>query len=203
MSNRFDAIYATNEWKHGSGEGSLPPHNASYMSFLQRFLAERQIKSVVDMGCGDWQFSKDIDWSSIAYRGYDVAEAVIARNVQLYSRGGVTFHHYSGAPAELPSADLLIVKDVLQHLPDAAITSFLKHVPRYKYVLVTNCINPRGTTVNHDIALGDFRYLDIRLPPFSVPATEVLRYSKQKNPIKRILRRFEWSKVVLLIAVGN
>ncbi|MDB5876153.1 MAG: class SAM-dependent methyltransferase [Ramlibacter sp.] len=203
MLNRFDAIYAANEWKHGSGEGSLPKNSVEYMSFLQTFLAERQIKSVVDMGSGDWQFSKHLDWTSIRYIGFDVAATVIARNQELYSKDNVTFCHYSGEPAELPSADLLIAKDVLQHLPNAGVTSFLQNLERFKYVLVTNCINPHGKTMNHDIDLGGFRYLDIRLPPFDIKATEVLRYSRQKNPIKRLLRHFEWTKVVLLIARGH
>lgn len=57
MSKRFEEIYATNEWGHGSGEGSLPVHTRGYVAFLQAFLAEKNITSVVDMGCGDWQFS--------------------------------------------------------------------------------------------------------------------------------------------------
>lgn len=204
MINRFDDIYATNAWGHGSGEGSLPIHNSGYVSYLESFLLRQNIDSVVDMGCGDWQFSKSIHWRDVRYDGFDVASSVVANNQQAYSTERIRFHLYSGDPSELPSADLLIAKDVLQHLPNNFILNFLSHLPRFKFALLTNCINPRGQTVNRDIEAGDFRYLDLRLPPFNLKAAEVFSFTKSVNLfqplnlLKHIVRGPEWRKAVLL-----
>jgi len=199
MSKRFEEIYATNEWGHGSGEGSLPVHTRGYVAFLQAFLAENSITSVVDMGCGDWQFSRSIQWGNIRYRGYDVVRSVIEENTRKYSAPNISFHLYSGNADELPPADLLISKDVLQHLSDNTITKVLPSLNRFRYSLLTNCVNPNGTTVPSDIADGGFRYLDLRLPPFNLAADEVYCFNNAMNPIERIFKGPRWKKRVLLI----
>ena len=55
LNNRFVDIYANNEWGSGSGQGSLDVHTKGYQNFLQYFLEQKNISSVVDMGCGDWR----------------------------------------------------------------------------------------------------------------------------------------------------
>ena len=92
------------------------------------------------MGCGDWQFSRLIDWSGMTYDGFDVVDSVIAINSKKYALPNVRFHAYTGNPKELPSADLLIAKDVLQHLSNDAIGVFIAEMKKYKFVLLTNCI---------------------------------------------------------------
>jgi len=199
MSNRFEQIYATNEWGSGSGEGSLPVHTRGYVDFLQSFLIENRITSVVDMGCGDWQFSRSIQWGNINYRGYDVVRSVIEENRRKYSAPNISFHLYSGNAEEFPPADLLISKDVLQHLSNDSVSKVLPCLDRFKYSLLTNCVNPRGRTVPTDIADGDFRYLDLRLPPFNLSAKEVYSFNNSMNPIERLFKGPRWTKVVLLV----
>ena len=115
MQQRFEQIYATSEWGSGSGEGSAPIHTRGYARFLRRFLRTRRIRSVVDLGCGDWQFSRLIDWTGIEYRGYDIVPDVVERNDRMFSAPNVRFQHFSKNWSELPDSDLLIVKDVVQH----------------------------------------------------------------------------------------
>lgn len=199
MTSRFDEIYASNQWKYGSGEGSRTIHTKGYINFLNTFLRDRSVTSVVDMGCGDWQFSRYVDWGDIAYKGYDVVESVITANQKAYQQSNIQFLIYSGDPNELPAADLLIVKDVLQHLSDKTIQMFLPNVKKYKYTLITNCVNPKGPTISEDTEDGGFRYLDLRLPPYNLQATEVYAFSKKENPIKLLYRKPRWKKKVLLV----
>ena len=80
MKNEFENIYLNNIWEHGSGEGSLPIHTKGYAHFLENFLTTYNINSVVDMGCGDWQFSRLINWGDAMYQGYDIVQSVIESN---------------------------------------------------------------------------------------------------------------------------
>lgn len=51
---------------------------APRIEFVRRFIKENSIKSVVDLGCGDWQFSPYIYHDLfVAYVGYDVVLPVI------------------------------------------------------------------------------------------------------------------------------
>lgn len=199
MKNVFEQIYANNDWGHGSGEGSLAIHVQPYVGFLQRFLRRKRLASVVDFGCGDWQFSQAIDWGTIEYRGYDIVPAVIAANRVRFSTPRISFHEIGTDLSALPSADLLIVKDVLQHWSDESVTRFLPVLSRYRYALVTNCVNPAGLTENLPIADGDFRYVDIRLSPFRVDAREVFSFSNYRAFPGRLFERPRWVKKVLLV----
>jgi hypothetical protein len=139
------------------------------------------------------------------YKGYDVAPVVVSTDSQRFSRPNVSFYLYSGNPTELPAADLLIVKDVLQHLPNRMIFDFLPILKQYRYALITNCTNPKNEDdVNHDIDIGGFHYLDLRKPPFNVDAQLVYTFCKidlgLKSKVKALLRGYpSWKKLVLLV----
>ena len=81
----FSNIYKNKIWGENnigegwSGSGSSLQQTIKYREFLQKFLADHQIKSVVDVGCGDWTFSRAIDWTGIDYKGFDVVEDVIKK----------------------------------------------------------------------------------------------------------------------------
>lgn len=199
MKTVFERIYANNDWGHGSGEGSLPGHVGPYVAFLRKFLRRNGIRSVVDFGCGDWQFSRLIDWRGIDYRGYDVAGAVISANRSRYQSEHISFHEVAENPGNLPPADLLIVKDVLQHWSDGAIFDFLPRLSRFRFALITNCVNPAGPTENLPIADGGFRYLDLRLAPFRLAAREVLSFSNDRPLRERLFGKPRWTKIVLLV----
>jgi len=57
----FARHYETDAWIGGSGIGSHAVNTQGYVRFLQRFIRANGVKSVVDFGCGDWQFSRAID----------------------------------------------------------------------------------------------------------------------------------------------
>lgn len=200
MSTAFENIYTTDEWGCGSGQGSLPEYTRGYAAYLERFIRDHGVRSVVDVGCGDWQFSRYIDWGSATYHGLDVVGSVIERNQQEFAREGVEFSHYSGDPSEAPAADLLICKDVLQHLADDYVHDFLPILDQYRYALITNCVDPKGAAVNaHDIEDGGFRYLDLRRPPFGLQAEEVFTFEKPMHPLRRLFQKPKWQKRVLLV----
>ena len=199
MKEHFEEIYSENKWRYGSGVGSLPKHNQGYIKFLQQFLKIKNIQSVVDFGCGDWQFSRFIDWSGVQYQGYDIVESVVKNNQSVYSSENIQFHISPNDFNDLPAADLLITKDVIQHWSNASINIFLPHIKRYKYALITNCFNPAGDTINNDISDGSFRPLDIRKQPFNLHATEVFKYTNHRSFPFQYFRKTKWLKRVLFI----
>jgi SAM-dependent methyltransferase len=203
MKEQFEGIYANNEWQYGSGTGSRPVNTRRYMRMLQRFLRDQKIRSVVDFGCGDWQFSQFIKWEGIDYLGLDIVPFVIERNEKQFSSDNVRFRVFSGNFDDVPPADLLIVKDVLQHWSNASILAFLPVLERFRFSLITNDVNPRGITENSDIADGDCRDLDLRMPPFNLTAEQVLSYTNRRALLPWPFKRLYWRKRVLLIRNGS
>lgn len=170
LNTLFDTIYQTNAWGYGSGPGSNTQVTKGYVEFLENFFKEKNIRSISDVGCGDWQFSKNINFSNISYTGYDVASCVIEKNKKIYEKENIQFILYNGNFDKVKGADLLICKDVLQHLPNEKILEFLKILPRFKYALITNDIAEK---VNEDILASSYRALDITKEPFNLDAKKV------------------------------
>jgi SAM-dependent methyltransferase len=162
----FSEIYDKNVWGKGSGVGSEPQFTTEYVAMLQRFLAQHRIKSVVDFGCGDWQFSQLIDWTGIEYRGFDIVASVIDANRLRFESANIKFEQVADGTA-LPSADLLICKDVLQHLPTAVVLRNLGIFKQlYPNLLITNDIFP-AEGANSDIDAGQWRPLRLDQAPFN------------------------------------
>lgn len=203
MKEIFENIYRFDLWGGGSGEGSRLLHCRPYVEFLQKFLKEKNIGSVVDFGCGDWQLSSHIDWNGVDYKGYDIVDKVIDTNRRQFTTPHIEFHPTPADYDELPSADLLLVKDVLQHWSFATIQEFIPVFNRYKYVLVTNCIGTVENAINIDIHDGEFRPLDISKAPFNVNAHELLQFTNYRAFPLRFFLSPRWVKKVLLVQSQN
>jgi SAM-dependent methyltransferase len=212
----FDEIYATSYWGNGSGGGSSIEATLPYKKFIERFLRDHAIKSIVDLGCGDWQFSRFLDFGDASYKGFDVAETVVRENQKSFSSDTISFERLTSYE-DLPTADLLICKDVLQHLSNDEVKKALSILPRYKFALITNDISPMSglgqflwktrhpssaPLVNGDIKIGDYRPLDPTQEPFGIKATLAFQWKVNKFGIKQRLSRHnlvygissEWTK---------
>lgn len=175
----FDAIYAQGVWDEDgfSLANSSLSMNLTYVKMLQTFLIDNKISSVVDIGCGDWQFSRYIDWGGIEYLGLDVVSSVVERNSRLYGSECVRFTHADALEVELPEADLVICKDVFQHLPNANVKHLLQKFSKYKHCLITDYVGPpKPYILNSDIEIGSFRPIDLTKPPFSTEGKVILTF---------------------------
>ena len=165
----FNTIYSKNLWGHGSGPGSLAENTQEYRRFLHNFLRSNQITSVVDIGCGDWQISRLMDWTGIRYIGVDVSDVVLS-NTQNFAREGVSFLLADARYEPIPTAELVIIKDVMQHWSNDDILTFLPRLNSFPQALITNGFHPSmSNLVNTDIQAGSFRPINLRLAPFNLP----------------------------------
>ncbi|CAL1162639.1 unnamed protein product [Cladocopium goreaui] len=218
----FSRIYAREEWDGEalSGLGSREETTREFRSFLEEFLQQRKITSVVDAGCGHWPsgYQRFMHWQNVRYTGVDVVPYVVQENANYFEDSGPTHFllmamlGYVGTKLSgfmlrsakficddawvpwvpgkvsnsLPEADLLLVKDVLMHLPNRAVHDFLaKSVnaksPRYRAVmLVQNAIPPVAIREMVDIQPGQLLPFDITFPPFKAPFETVLRWQSDE-----------------------
>ena len=145
------------QWGKSSGGGSDPYHTIEYRCFLEKFIRMNNIKSIVDIGCGDWQFSRLMNLDGIKYVGFDVVPRMINRNLKLFSSHSIEFAVMPDNIADVPSADLLLMKDVLQHLPDNVIFEFASKVfSKFKFCLLSNSFVKLNTQKNINVSHGGF-----------------------------------------------
>src|SRR5947208_1822289 len=92
---------------------SFEKHYAQAVNVL---IATMKIKSVVELGCGDFRVGRIIARSGVRYTGVDGKDAVIARNRELYQKRKVRFYARDVIRDELPDGDLCLVGKLFQHL---------------------------------------------------------------------------------------
>jgi SAM-dependent methyltransferase len=172
LTNTFNRIYAEGVWgrdssgKGVSGTGSTLEITREYRAYIEDFMKKQGIRSVVDAGCGDWSFSSAMNWRDASYLGVDIASDVIAAVRNKHEKGTIKFQ-VGDITDELPAADLLISKDVLQHLSNDLVHRFIRNnlkKGKYKWAILTN---DRGRE-NRDVAIGGYRAIDLAAPPFEV-----------------------------------
>ncbi len=196
----FSKIYDTDFWNGGSGVGSAPETTVVYRAFLDRFLSGAGIRSVVDVGCGDWQLGSLVNWDGVDYVGVDVVDSVIDNNSVRYASDHVHFANVDvlNDCDSLPPADALLIKDVLQHWPTDRCKWFLEWAQgRYDYVVVTNDISHVHSSqrmTNSNVSLGGWRCLDVEARPFRFSAVYTEDYPVLDTWVKRIavLHNFKW-----------
>ena len=141
MTEIFTHVYEKNIWGNGSGAGSSIKYNKKYIAFLEDFLVKKQIKSVLDIGCGDWQFSQAVRWGEAHYTGVDCVASVIDHNKRNFpTKDFHCYDSYKWVNSIHNHYDLVILKDVLQHWSNENIITFLDALVDcdYKYILIVN-----------------------------------------------------------------
>ncbi|MCW7502748.1 class I SAM-dependent methyltransferase [Leptospira paudalimensis] len=163
----FKKVYDEKKWGDGSGIGSKPENAVPYLKLLQEYLNDPKYKTIVDLGCGDWQLMETmVIPEGKNYVGYDLVSALIEKNTKKYSKKNIKFLVIRQlSDIRYVSADLLIVKDVLHHWPIAHINYFLKEIlPNYHFALITNDYNLYA--LNNDIDFAGFRPINLQKEPF-------------------------------------
>lgn len=158
MADAFARAYKDGQWHQGSGSGSSPANTLLYRQFLAGYMRKYQIRSVLDLGCGDWRVGKLIDWSGVHYHGYDVVPELIMANAIAYGKGWVQFTCADILDVPLPPADLVLCKDLLQHWPDAAISDLISRLSGRRALITYDHSN----AVLTNIPAGGYRPLDLR-----------------------------------------
>ena len=172
----FTHVYETSRWgnnlnseyKGSSGTGSAVKFNEmEYIPFLQTFIKKNNIKSIGDLGCGDWRCGKLIyDSLNINYTGYDVYSKLITRNQHNFPQYKFKHLDFFNFPKYISFADTLIIKDVLQHWTNDEIIKFLSYIilnQKCKWIILCNSNNQ--TSLNRRIKTGAWHPLSSTMEP--------------------------------------
>lgn len=193
----FTEIYSKNIWggKPGtfySGSGTENPNTKIYISELKRLISEKGIQEILDIGCGDFTIMHQvIQQTNISYQGVDVVAPLITDLQGKYATERVKFTVLNAVSDPLPKADLVTIRQVLQHLNNDQIQSVLNKVSKFKYALITEHV-PIGKSVEPNIDKIAGPHIRMRVnsgvfidqPPFSMKNVKVLFEYREDDPVK-------------------
>jgi len=198
MTQIYDLnLWGGKEFDFYSGAGShdikiVQPYLDAVISFLN---SHNNSLTVCDLGCGDFNIGKQLTKYTSHYIGVDIVDTLIERNKTLFKEDNLEFHCLDIAKDELPTANCIILRQVLQHLSNSEIQDIVRKLAAYKYVILTEHIPMSSFIPNKDIISGQGIRLkqnsgiDLLELPFNLKVKEeyVLNEVVLKNNKGRIL----------------
>lgn len=195
ITETFQRIYRTREWgddgsPYHSGSGSRGAASERYCTFVIDFIRKHNVRSVVDLGCGDFAIGRQIaEATSVNYTGIDVVPELIEHHIRTERNPLFHFQCADITSDPLPTADLCLICQVLQHLSNDEIVKVLNNLGGFQQVLITEHLPLQPRSINLDkphgpdvrVRYGSGVYLE--LPPFSMPTHEVWRIPHYKKSI--------------------
>lgn len=162
----FDKIYKQNLWTSGesrSGSGSEIKNTEALRKELSIMLKKYEIKSMLDIPCGDYNWMKEMDLTGIDYIGADIVPDLIARNKNSYP--DIDFKVMNLIEDELPAVDLIFVRDCLGHLSNTNVIKALENIKRSgaKYMCATTFCK---FNFNTEIIDGGWKCINLMIEPF-------------------------------------
>ncbi len=188
----FSQIYESRSWggsadEYFSGPGSrdsriVSPYVESVRAFANSFGNKLD---AVDLGCGDFSVGAQIRSAFAAYRAYDVVVAVIEQNKREYRDRDTEFGYIDIVEQPLPHGDVVMLRQVLQHLSNAQIARIVPKLTHYRYLIVTEHLpGTRDFPPNLDMpmsagvrvgrqkeGIAQDSGVVLTAPPFSLPVT--------------------------------
>ena len=172
---RFQRIFDENAWGNSesiSGEGSNLERTAVVRAKLPGLLERHRVRSILDAPCGDFYWMKEVALgdinAGIDYIGADIVPEIIERDIEWYAGPRRRFVLCDLVDDPLPMADLILCRDCLVHLPYAETRRAIDNFRRSGAIwLLTTTFT--GDRANHDIAIGDWRPINLERAPYGFP----------------------------------
>ena len=171
MQQTFAPFYTENRWgdeESVSGPGSNLTRTAKLRRELPSLLENIGARTLLDAPCGDFNWIQHTQLGIEQYIGVDVVPDLIAHNQKLYGNNERRFVLSDLTRDELPRVDVILCRDCLIHFSYRHITAAIKNFKRSgsTYLLTNSYPLWRENT---NISTGDFRHLNLTLPPFNFP----------------------------------
>jgi hypothetical protein len=167
----FSKIYRQRVWGGDhlpfySGGGSVEAEVVEpYIASVKNFVSGLSNPiTAVDLGCGDFRVGSRLVYSFERYTAVDVVEDLIEFNRSHYRDLPVKFELLDLTVGPIPKGDLLMVRQVLQHLSNRDISKFLKLIPNeFRYLVITEHLPTElNFTANLDKKTGPDNRLGIK-----------------------------------------
>jgi hypothetical protein len=171
LENIFNAQYSVKAsaercWESISGKGSSLHNTRAIRAKLPALLQQFNIKSILDIPCGDRNWMRHLGYNFKLYIGGDISDdSLNAAKIDLPAFHFVTRCNF--CTDALPSVDLIFCRDALVHLSNTFVHTAINNFKRSgsTFLLTTTFPGPR-TNVNRDIAPGAWRPINLQAEPF-------------------------------------
>jgi len=165
--------------------GSTKKMSQTYIDFVNNIILTQNIKTIIDIGCGDGLMLSHLDIPETTnLTGIDISSRAIEIIKNSFKdRKNFSFINIDAKEYTEYSADLVLIKDVFQHLPFIDIEKIIRAVEKKaKYIIIVN----DTPTEYKDINRGFYRPVDIT-DIYEKDYTNYIEYGQQNQQNKCIV----------------
>ena len=205
----FQAIYKNKHWgsesdsSFYSGTGSRGEVVETYVYQMSQVIAQHQRDlgrpaKVIDLGCGDFSVGRALAARvpEMTYTGCDIVPEVIQHHVGTFADSRISFRVLDVVTDDLPDGDIVLARQVLQHLPNADVSRVLTKLLTYSAAYITegqpttiegpfNPDKPIGSGMRFNWRTGRGRGLEFDKPPFHLAVKEICR--GRSSPLEEVV----------------
>ena len=179
LKHKFSKIYDGNLFRGSeslSGGGSDLDQTQTIELEIPKILKEFQIRSVLDVPCGDQNWIRSIDLTGVCYVGADIVTSLVNENNETYSSEDKNFIELDLTQTVPPAMDLILCRDLFVHLTTNSINRCLENIKLSgsTYLLTTTFTTSRTykelPVLAPIITRGvGWRPINLQLEPFVLP----------------------------------
>jgi 2-polyprenyl-3-methyl-5-hydroxy-6-metoxy-1,4-benzoquinol methylase len=175
LKKKFSKVFEANGF-HGdqslSGRGSDLDQTRTIELEIPKVLEEFQIKSVLDVPCGDQNWIQRINFEGIDYVGADIVSALIHNNDLRFGSENKIFITLDLSHSVPPKKDLILCRDLLVHLNTKSIERCISNIKASgsRYLLSTTFTDARPYKDLPFLTRGiGWRPINLEQAPFFFP----------------------------------
>jgi len=174
LDQYFDDIYKNNGFngiESKSGEGSSTDATSAIRTALPDIFRKLNIRSILDLPCGDLNWMSHISLDGISYLGGDISESIIKDNGEQYRKFG-NFIKIDVTKEVPPKVDLILSRDLLVHLQNELCTQAIRNFCASGSTwLLTTTFTKRKANLDFKTDPNEifWRPLNLEIEPFNFP----------------------------------
>ena len=176
LANReqiFTKIYHSGWWgspESKSGAGSQLSRTETFRGAFQAWLEDNRVASLLDAPCGDYNWMQHVRLPArFRYIGGDIVGELIESNRARFP--AVEFRQMDIVSDALPCVDAWLCRDALIHFPNSSAGAIMERFADSGIGFLLATTFP-SVSDNRDIEFGQYRPLNLQLPPFNLPPPE-------------------------------
>ena len=167
LAKQFVARKRKDNHESLSGPGSHIVNTTEIVDTLNTFIADNNIQSILDLGCGDWNWFKKINIQNAKYIGWDACDQMIADNSKFYGCANITFETKDIVTENYPYSDLIICRDVLFHMTTDLSMHILEKVKSSCKYFICTSFNDVPENIPHKRGWGFYK-INTNIQPFNM-----------------------------------
>jgi hypothetical protein len=180
---RFTKIFhdfGWGEYDSKSGPGSSVSNTKEIREGLKHIIEQYNVKSILDIPAGDFNWMKKVDLSNVNYLGADIVKEIVDFNNDKFKQNNVNFIELDLIKDDLPDVDMIISRDCFIHFSFKNIFKSLKNIKKSdsRYLFVSTYPDVKE---NINIRTGYNFNINLQIAPFNLPDPILLIEEKSQS----------------------